>query len=309
MISIFRYPGGKTKKSVQNTILRYAPEEIREYREPFVGGGGIFFALDGKSNFNGLVREEPEVRWINDSNQDLVEVYLALRDRAEEFIAKCKDIKPMQKGEPVAYPTENSSGKQYNARLMKKFKELIADKSDRAFSYYFVNRTVWGGRVNYDMPSRLYFSNPEGWNIVSTNRLERAAQHIAGAKITCGDFEPLLKAKGEGVWIYCDPPYVRDTNLAAPSKLYQMGFSMEDHERLRDCVLESPHQVCLSYDEDEDGAVRDLYSDSRFNIYSKQWTYCGTSSADGASKTKTRGKELVITNYKPPKIKKTPKIF
>ena len=46
---IYRYPGGKSKKQVQNRILRRFPGihelrvfEYREYREPFVGGGGIY---------------------------------------------------------------------------------------------------------------------------------------------------------------------------------------------------------------------------------------------------------------------------
>lgn len=46
MQSIFRYPGGKSRSSAQQKILRFAPENYAEYREPFVGGGGIFFAVD-----------------------------------------------------------------------------------------------------------------------------------------------------------------------------------------------------------------------------------------------------------------------
>ena len=43
MKSIFRYPGGKSKPAIQKTILKYVPQDIKEYREPFVGGGGIFY--------------------------------------------------------------------------------------------------------------------------------------------------------------------------------------------------------------------------------------------------------------------------
>ena len=38
MNSIFRYPGGKSRRAVQQLILSYAPADYREYREPFVGG-------------------------------------------------------------------------------------------------------------------------------------------------------------------------------------------------------------------------------------------------------------------------------
>jgi hypothetical protein len=41
--------------------------------------------------------------------------------------------------------------------------------------------------------------------------------------------------------------------------------------------------------------IRNLYKD--YNLSSEQWTYSGTSSADGASKTKQKGKELIIKNF------------
>jgi len=318
MISVFRYPGGKTKRTIQSIILHYAPIEINEYREPFVGGGGIFFALDGETPYNGIARELPTTRWINDINPGLIAVYEALRDRPVEFIAQCKAIQSMQAGEPQAYPTEGSSGKKYNARLLEEFRKAVACRhTDPAFSYFFINRTVWGGRVNYDVPSRLYFSNPQGWNIVDTDRLEQAARHVSGVKITATDFELLLEEDGENVWIYCDPPYVKDTNLQGPSKLYQEGFAdMDDHVRFRDAVLRCKHKVCISYDDDEDGYVRSLYSDSKFRIYAKTWKYSGTSSAKSLSdsksetvgKSKSDGKELIITNYAPKRLRSR-KIF
>lgn len=290
MISPLRYPGGKSRKSVQEKILRYAPKVIEEYREPFVGGGGIFFALDN---------EVPPVRWINDINCDLMAVYLALRDNSDEFISKCRSINPEQSWEDKTYPKAGSSGKQYNARLKAAFDQLIKDReNDPAFSYFFVNRTVWGGRVNYDMPSRLYFSNPSGWNITVTNRLQCAADLLKGTIITCGNYKQLLAQPSEynNVWIYCDPPYVVDTEAISSSKLYKYGFTKQDHIALRDDILDSHHKVCISYDDDPDGMIRELYRG--FYIHELEWTYSGTSSSKNASKTKKKGKELLITNYR-----------
>ena len=41
---IFRYPGGKSRPYVQQQILRLLPNDFSEYREGFVGGGGVFGA-------------------------------------------------------------------------------------------------------------------------------------------------------------------------------------------------------------------------------------------------------------------------
>lgn len=183
------------------------PAEFDEYREPFVGGGGVFFAIPA---------DLAQTRWINDYNKALIEFYKAMANRPKEFIELCRSIPPIQEGEPMVVSREKSkpSSKQYNARLKAKFDELkYNEECDQALRYFFINRTVWAGRVNYDpkFESRMYFSNPQGWNIVARkNRLEQVAEHLEGTKITSGDYSVLLEAPGKNVVLYLDPPYVVD---------------------------------------------------------------------------------------------------
>ena len=278
---IFRFPGGKSR--VAKLILSKAPSVIKDYREPFCGGSSVFFAI------------QPINRWINDIDPHLMSVYLALRDRPTEFIEMCKKIKPQKQGEKLT--SARPGGKKiYNARLKSVFDKLsFDDKCDQALRYLFVNKTVFAGRTNYDMPSRMYFSNPSGWNIVKGNKLEKAAEHLKDVNITVGSYEQLLSTPGEDVWIYADPPYLVNTNLARSSQLYRYGFMLEDHEKFRDAVYKCKHKILISYDDDEGGVIRKLFSN--FNIESASWTYCGTSSAKNQSKTKKKGKELFITNY------------
>lgn len=286
---IFRYPGGKNRKSIQNWILSLAPKSFKEYREPFVGGGGIFFAIDKQS-------------WINDCNPDLMSVYQALKERPEEFIAACREIEPAKDGEPLSAAKPNSThalakGKAiYNARLLEVFNQFTEDDGmDPALRYFFVNRTVWGGRVIYDKKSRMYFSHPQGWDITTTQKLENAAQHLASTRITCGDYRPLLEEPGDDVWIYCDPPYVVNTKLSDAYKLYKFGFNESDHATFAEVVKRSPHKVAVSYDDCE--MIRDLFAGS--NFYTREWAYVGTSSSENQpNREKKRGKELIITNYK-----------
>ncbi len=120
------------------------------------------------------------------------------------------------------------------------------------------------------------------------DRLVDAAELLRGVRITCGDFEQVLMAPGSGVWNYVDAPYMRDTELPKSGKLYQFGFTLDDHCRLAEVVRRCPHHVCLSYDDHP--FIRELYQG--FNIHPVKWTYCGTS-----LKKKPKGRELLITNY------------
>lgn len=277
MQSIFRYPGGKTRKKAKDWILKHAPATYKEFRESFVGGGGIFFSIDTEKK-----------RWINDKDEYLISVYQALKDKPEEFIARCKKIKTYCKDKrEIEF-----------ARLKLEFARIaFDDDEDSAFRFFFVNRTVFAGRVNYERKSRLYFSKPEGWSKTIIDILPNAAYHLCDTKITTGDYEKVLLNKGDDVWVYCDPPYVKPL-LKSTSLLYRHNFVHEDHERLADVVKRSPHKISVSYEDDPDGVVRSLYKG--FNIKETEWTYAGTWNPDenGIDK-KRKGKELLILNYEP----------
>ena len=279
---VLRYPGGKNKKNIQNKILARAPLFYSSYVEPFCGGCGIFWRID--TNIK---------RWINDLDEDLISVYVALRDRPEEFIKLCREIKPAEKDEPLT--SSRPGGKEiYNKRLKEVFDDFLTNPStDKALKYFFFNRTNWGGRTDYTRPSRMYFSNPSGWNIVKKDTLEKASVLLKDVQITNESYERLLEEPGNDVFIYCDPPYLVNTGFNDGSLLYRHNFTLDDHTRLAQNVRKCPHKVLLSYDDDEDGIIRDLYSGANFNISEENWKYCGSS-----CQQKKIGKELIITNYK-----------
>lgn len=264
--SPLRYPGGKTKKSIRSLILSHAPQNYVEYREPFVGGGGIYFGIPTE-----------KTRWINDMHSGLISFYNQLKEDGDGFIKKCRrlivDIDDID-------------------QIKRQFEKLISDpKADPGLKYYFINRTVWMGRVNYKIKSRLYFSNPQGWKIVYTDRLKEASQVLSNTKITCGSYEILLEAPGDSVFIYCDPPYVVNTEMSATDQQYEHNFTLDQHEQFANAVKKSNHMICISYDDHE--LVRDLFSKKDgFRIHEAEWKYSGSS-----MKKKKTGRELIITNY------------
>jgi DNA adenine methylase len=244
---VLRYPGGKFH--LRQRILRHAPADCQEFREPFVGGGHIFFAVQ-PGRF-------PR-RWINDVDPDLIAVYRALRDRPADFIAACRAIKP--------------------ARDI--FDKFVAGEgaADPALRYYFINRTSWGGLHRGLRPSFCY---PEGWAVVHGDRLWEAARRLQGVEITAGDYNALLREPGEGVWVYCDAPYVKTTK-----DLYYSKFGPVDHTALSVDVRACKHKVLLSYDDDP--LVRRLYDG--LTIYTVPAYY-------HMSRQREWRRELLIKNY------------
>jgi DNA adenine methylase len=214
---ILRYPGGKFH--ARERILGHAPPDCEEFREPFLGGGHVFFALPP-----GQFRR----RWINDIDPDLVAVYRALRDRPADFIHACRAIKPTR-------------------QVFDKF--VAGDVNDPALRYFFLNRTSWGGLVRR---TRLCFSYPKGWAVVHSDRLWEAARRLQGVEIAEGDYTALFREPGGGVWLYCDAPYVK-----AGKELYYYSFGPVDHTALSVDVWACKHNVLATYDDDP--LIRHLY--------------------------------------------------
>jgi len=285
LVSPLRYPGGKSRAAL--CLLPFVPEHT-EYREPFVGGGGIF-----------LRKPKVATSWINDLHPGLYAFWRALRDHFDEFAALCEAQDTADLRATFNYWIDRLD-------LMKgKGNELIVE---RALQYYFINRTVWTGRVVYDPTrrSRLYFSNPGGWANLDRKltHLRACADKLRGVRITRKPFERCLEGAGPDTFVYADPPYYRDSLDTPTSRLYEGHFAVEQHQLLHDLLAASPAKAMISYDDRPE--IRKLYRDRRWRIIPLEWKYCGryaVSSDDKAAGRKERkvtGRELLILNYPPP---------
>ncbi len=288
--SPLRYPGGKSRvaRRLCGFILPH-----REYREPFVGGGAIF-----------LRKPKAQKSWINDHHPGLYAFWKALRDHFEDFAERCRQIDGS---------SEESLRREFDHWI--NCRDLMTAQGDdelveRAVQYYFINRTVWTGRVVYDPArrSRLYFSNPGGWS-----RLEKRLAHLAacsrklrGVRITQLPFEECLGEATDETFIYADPPYYRDSLDPPTSRLYEGHFTIEQHHRLRDLLAQTPAKVMVSYDDCP--PVRELYGRNGWHLVRLQWKYCGRYAktneqrARNEKEKKVVGRELLITNYNPEEL-------
>lgn len=256
----FRYPGGKFYAM---NILRPFWEGVysREYREPFAGGATVFFN-----------KPRAEINWLNDLDAELVACYRVLQDPltrarlAEEF------------------STEIAS--------QERWKEYIDSVPENDYElgkkYYYLNRTsfsgklvsaAWGYRPKRSLP-------PERWH----ERILPCGKALEGVRLTSLDFVDVIRAQGEDVLMYVDPPYY----LPPKHKHYRCGFDKEDHIRLAEELKNTTHKFFLTYDDCQE--IRDLYSWA--HIYPAKFFYRVDNAATRGGERKI-GFELIITNYVP----------
>jgi DNA adenine methylase len=264
--SPFRYPGGKYY------ALKYIMPYINcvphdEYREPFIGGGSVFFAKQ-KSKYN----------WINDLENRLIDVYRAFSEThmREQVI------------DMIATETANRGRHQEIKNLTpKSFIENV-------FKTYYLNRTSFSGIIN--KPAWGYAdgksSPPQNWQ----KMIRPSGEKLKGIKITSLDFEEIIYAesKGSNVFMYLDPPYYH----ADQKRAYTKPFNEQDHYRLAKALRETEFKFCLSYDDCSE--IRELYNWAE--IYELSWLY-NTANIKGQARKK--GRELIITNYKVIKSEQT----
>jgi len=280
--SPLRYPGGKTR--VAKLFAPYFPEHT-DYREVFAGGAAVFF-------FKPLAKKN----WLNDLHPGLYALWVTLRDDFDAFARLCKK----QKGDLRALFKHWAFGRRDLMEARGKDHLL-----ERAVQYYYLNRTVWGGRVVFDpkRTSRLYFSNPDGWNNLDKKleHLRQVSHKLQGVTITCQGYETCLAGATADTFIYADPPYYRETSGHLTDKLYDKSFDVECHRRLAKTLSDVPAKVMVSYDDCPE--ARALYEGWRF--VPLQWKYCGRyavtkeAKAAGRKEKKVTGRELLILNYTP----------
>ena len=75
---LLKYPGGKEKEL--SYILPNLPKNVKNYYEPFVGGGAVYFSLNAEHYF------------INDKSEELIALYQLVQNQDLEFLNKLNQI-------------------------------------------------------------------------------------------------------------------------------------------------------------------------------------------------------------------------
>jgi DNA adenine methylase len=255
--SVLRYPGGKSK--VAHKLISLLPPNIKEFREPMVGGGSVSLVL--KQTF-------PHVKvWINDLSYDLVCFWKTLRDNPDELIKELKRIKSVFKD---------------GRRLFEEFSSQEGgNEFERAVRFFVLNRISFSGTTYSGGFSQQAFE--KRFTDTAIERLKKASEIIQDFRITHGDYERLLFEEGEGVFIFLAPPYYSTANSRLYGKRGDLHTSF-DHQRFTKNMQKCPHLWLITYDDCKE--VRTLFSFA--NIYSWELQY---------GMTAKKGREILIANF------------
>ena len=261
--SPLRYPGGKSR--AVKLIASLIPD-FDEFREPFVGGGSVFFYA--KQRFSA------KKFWVNDLYFELFKFWEAAQKDADALIGKICEWRER-------FPVGRDLYKFLNENL------ASFDDVERAAAFFIYNRITFSGTSLSGGFSQGAFDGR--FTVSSIARLKDFAGVIGGAAITNLDYEELLKRAGENVFIYLYPPYYS----AVKSALYGVNGSLHksfDHERFARAVRECSHKWLITYDDCE--YVRDLFSFAE--IIAWKAVYGMRNVGENSDQ---KGREIFISNY------------
>lgn len=261
--SPLRYPGGKSKALKQITPL---VPFFREYREPFVGGGSLFYYFKQEFPYRQY--------WLNDLYPGLYAFWISSRDNNNELTTIVNEWKE-----------SFTNGKELYDFLKKNVDEF--DLLHKAAAFFIFNRITFSGTTESggysEQAYHLRFTDS------SIERVRLTENILLNTTITNCDYEELLIQPGDDVFIFLDPPY----HSATKSSLYGKNGNLHkgfDHERFANLMRNCNHRWLITYDDSP--YIRDLFPFA--NIFSWDLKY-------GMRNVKKNGnnigQELFISNY------------
>ena len=235
-----KWAGGKTQ--IIETVLSKFPSEIKNYHEPFLGGGSVLLALltmisNNKINIHGNI-------YACDSNESLINLYIHIQSKKDElynyidtYVNEFNNIS----GEEINRNPDNinealTSKESYYYYLRKNYNKSVLGTIERSAMFLFLNKTCFRG---------LYREGPNGFNvpyghyknpsIINKDELDNISEMIKDVVFKACDFTESFKDIIEGDFVYIDPPYAPE-NSKSFVKYTESGFDLNCHNRLFDTI-------------------------------------------------------------------------
>lgn len=294
-----KWAGGKGQ--LLNLFEEAYPDElkdgiIKDYYEPFVGGGAVFFDLVNKY--------EIENAMLFDINEELVLTYKVIQkdvDKLTGFLERfSKQYKRLDSNERKNYFydfRQNFNQQRFNIDYHKYSENWIP----RAAQIIFLNKTCYNGL--FRMNSKGEFNSPAGSyknpRICDAENLKKVHHALQRAEVRLAPFnETLSSYKGNG-FVYLDPPYRPISETSSFTSYSKYGFDDEKQKELAQ-TFNSLHEkgalLMLSNSDPKNNDPDDNFFDDLYGNFNIQRVPAKRMVNSKASK---RGiiNEILITNY------------
>ncbi len=264
--SPFKWVGGKSR--LRKHVIELLPEHTC-YLELFAGAAWVLFGKPSSS-----------VEIINDIDQDLVTFFRVVREKPEELIA--------------SFEWELVSRTEFE-RLATLDASQLTDVQ-RAHRFYYLIMAGWGGELNYPRFQTSITDGGHGNRLIGAlttlrQRLEPVHERLKTVIIENLDWQSCFERYDRpGTVMYVDPPY--------PGNKCNYAHNMRgwpEHHLLAERLKSAKCRWMLSsYDIPE---MHTLFSD--YFILAVQSSSGMSTEKNGITRTVNR--EVLITNYEPPK--------
>ena len=268
-----RYPGGKSRAVVK--LLQYLPDltQVKEYREPFLGGGSV--AIE-------ITKRYPHLEvWVNDLYEPLYNFWCELQHDGEKLQKELVSLKGVHCNQDSA------------RCLFQSMKEVINDEEksnfDRAIAFYIVNKCSFSGLTESSSFSPQ--ASDSNFSLRGIERLSEYSELIQHWIITNLSYERMLTDDWDkkGHFVYMDPPYDIKDNLYGRKGGMHKGF---DHDMFAEECDKYTSPMLISYNSDQ--IVKDRFKEWTVAEFAHTYTM---RSVGCYNKDQAKRKELVLTNY------------
>ena len=269
--SPLRYPGAKTR-GLDYLFDRF-PDNITDYREPFLGGGSV--ALE-------YSRRNPDQEiWVNDIYYNLYVFWkelqtnsLLMKEWATEIFLDLQD----------KYPEERRDF------WDKCCVDLNGDKIDnfkRACFFYFCNRMSYSG-----MTEKAYSHSGFGitFTLGNIKKLPVFASLTKNWRITNVDYRELYEDTQPDTFLFLDPPYDIDASLYGSDE--QETHRSFSHREFYETCEKTRANSLITYNDGDN--LKEWFSEWNQELWDLRYSF--SHSQDYLEDEHNR-KELLIANY------------
>lgn len=295
-----KWAGGKGQllKAFQNFYPKeLKAKQIKNYYEPFIGGGAVFFDIAQQYHIQSA--------FLYDVNEELILTYLVIQQDVHKLIdylqAYKKKYEKLTEENQSAfyYETRDKFNKEHHKINYSRYSEKWIP---RAAQIIFMNKTCFNGLFRFNSKGEFNvpigrYKNPK---ILDEQNLIKTSKLLEIATIKKADFSEVEKDIKGFSFVYFDPPYRPISKTSSFTSYSKNKF--EDAEQLKLAELfqhlhNKGNKLMLSNSDPKNNNIEDNFFDDIYKSFQIYRIPARRMINSNAAKRNVIN-EIVVTNYK-----------